>query len=256
MKTRIIRTTALALATFSLLAACKKEEAPAESAQPSGPVDVAPVPVEQDGVLRYSDETAVTGKAKVNAATSAHKGPDATSAILAALDANAIVEKKARRGDFVLVSWTAEAGKPSTGWVAASALADQAADPVILPVDAGTARADAGATTDAGSATDAGKADAAADTGTSTDAGEAASTDAGATEEGEKGEQAAADAGTETATTEDAGAGEPTAEAETGNTGESAATADAGASDGGTGFVRLPIKQRLPVLKLPSKAEN
>lgn len=250
MKRRIIRTAALAFASFSLLAACKKggDEAPSESAAPSGPIEVAPVPVEQDGVFRYADEIVTAGQAKTNAVTSVLKGADATSTVVASIDADVVVEKKARRGDHVLVSWTATPGQPSMGWAPTSSLTDQAPEPVILPVDASAPTAP-----DAGEVADAGKADTAADAGQA-DAGQAA-TDAGA--QAEKDEQAAADAGTD-ATQQDAGSSE-TAEAADAGKDESEAKADAGASDAGTGMggklIRLPIKQQVPVLKLPGKLE-
>lgn len=236
MKTSFICAAALALAAFSL-AACKKDEpAPASNAPQQGPTEVAPVPVEQDGVFRYADESTVSGPAKTNAQVQARKGPDATSDVVASLEADAAVEKKSRRGEFTLVSWKAEAGQPATGWVPTSALVDQAPEPVILPVDAGTTATDAGTAADAGATT-------------STDAGTDSAKADDATDAG-KAEETTSDAG-ESAKADDAGSSETAAE---GDADKGQASADAGAGDGGT-ILHIPIKQRVPVLKLPGKLD-
>ena len=175
---------------------------------------------------------------------------------MASLDADAVVEKKARRGDHVLVSWSAEPGQPSMGWTTTSSLIDQGLEPVILPVDAGTDAPSDQADAEA-AATDAGKAE---------DAGQAESADAGTDTDEAAADEKAADAGTSAATEEDAGSGESAAAADAGSGDETKAETDADAGDGsktkaglskeeGGMMMRVPTKKDLPVLKLPGKLQ-
>lgn len=221
---------ALLLAAFATLAAgCKKEagevnEAPVQE----GPIEVAPVPVEQDGVFRYADEIVTSGKAKTNALTQVHKGADTSSEAVTSLDSGVLVEKKARRGELVLVTWSATAGQPSFGWAPTASLTDEAAEPVVIPP---TPVQDAGAADAAAKIADAGQADAAP----IVDAGKA---DAKPVEDAGKADEASTDAG------------------KADETKPASTTGDAGAGDGGPGLIRLPIKRNLPVLKLPGAAEK
>lgn len=227
MNTAIFRGAVMLVAFATFAAGCKKEaeEAKEDSAQ-QAPIEVAPVPVEQDGVFRYADEIVTTGKATTNAVTTVHKGADASSETVTSLDTGVPVEKKARRGEYVLVTWNATAGQPSFGWAPSASLADQAAEPVVIPPTPAAVQ-DAGAADAAAKVADAGQADAAS----AADKADAApATDAG------KDEQASADAGKADET--------------------AATTGDAGASDAGPGLIRLPIQRRLPVLKLPGAAEK
>lgn len=236
----ILRSTALILLASALVTGCKKDADadPNESAAPAeAPIEVGAVPVVQDGVFRYDNEIVTSGKATLLAETQVRKGADEASEAVTSLDKDLEIEKRARRGDWMLVSWKATEGQPSFGWAPSKALSDK---PEIQPVAAPAqdAGADAAAA-DAGKAvTDAGAADADAKL---TDAGSTAAPDAAAT---------AADAGSAKVepAAEDAGAAE-VAEADAG---KEAPPAD----DGGTGLVKLPLNKRLPILKLPVKREK
>lgn len=224
MNTKMLRSAALLVAFATFTAGCKKNEDETQDNVALGaPIEVAPVPVEQDGVFRYADEIVTTGKATTNALIKVHKGADASSDVVSSLDTGVTVEKKARRDGLVLVSWNATAGQPSIGWAEAASLTDQAAEPVVIPPTPAAVQ-DAGAADAAAKVTDAGQTDA------------ASAADAAAADKSEP--TPAADAGKADDTT------------------PAATTDDAGAGDGGPGLIRLPIQRRMPILKLPGAAEK
>lgn len=209
----------LLLAFATLTAGCKKADEATEATQPPAPIEVAPVPVEQDGVFRYADEMVTAGHAVTNDVAKAFKDTD-QGTVVASLDKGVPVEKKARRGELVLVTWSATGGQPSFGWVTASALTDAPTAPATAAPTASAAPA----TSASAVIKDAGVADA------------APIVDAAAPKDAEAAE-APKDAG-------------PTDAAAT------PSSTDAGAGDSGTGVIRLPIQQRMPILKLPTKAEK
>lgn len=241
---KMVRPAVVLVAFAALSAGCKKDEETGEAQ--AAPIEVSPVPADQGGVLRYPDEAAADGKATTKAVTEARKEADTSSEILAFLDPGTPVERKVSRGELVLVSWQAGAGEPSLGWVESASLAEEAEEPTIIPPTPAE-EAEAAEGPDAGPAADAGEPEeaaetpaAAADAGKAdTDAAAPAIEDAGAP--ADKAKPAVADAGKAEGAATDAGKVAETP----------SATGDAGAQDGGSGFVKLPVQRRIPILKLP-----
>ncbi len=137
------------IALGGALLACKKDEAP----EPAVTVAPAPAPeppkVEEpkaeekkDEVKRYDDEKEEKGTVKVGIfEMKIYQEADTSSTVLAKVGKGTLVNRKARRGSFLLIEYPSAPGELSPGWAETRHINDQIVkvDPdAVKKQDAGT----------------------------------------------------------------------------------------------------------------------